>query len=57
MFNKLPFIIGDTSSKALLSIIEIFGYEDVFKLSALNGIDLETVVYHSVQADKYDKLP
>jgi len=57
MFNKLPFIVGDTSLKALLSIIEIFGYEDIFKLSALNGINLETVIYHSIQADKYDKLP
>jgi len=57
MFNKLPFIVGDTTTKALLNIIEIFGYEDIFKLSALNGVNLEIVIYHSVQADKYDKLP
>jgi len=57
MFNKLPFIVGDTTTKALLNIIEIFGYEDIFKLSALNGVNLENVIYHSVQADKYDKLP
>lgn len=52
MFSNISIFEGNGTTKTLLSIIELFGYEDILNLSSWNGVDLDPKAHIAITTNK-----